>query len=63
MTDHVTIQCTMTAAEAWDLAQFLKRIGFSDFRSKSQDDAEAYGMQGAAIQVANALRDAGYAPR
>jgi hypothetical protein len=63
MTDHVTIQCTMTAAEAWSLAQFLKRVGFSEFRALAKDDAEAYDMQTAGIQVANALRDAGYAPR
>ena len=63
MTDHVTIQCTMTDAEAWSLAQFLKRVGFSEFRALATADAEAYDMQTAGIQVAKALRDAGYAPR
>ena len=63
MTDHVTIQCTMTDGEASSLAQFFKRVGFSDFRTLAKDDAEAYDMQTAGIQVANALRGAGYTPR
>jgi hypothetical protein len=53
----------MTEAEAWELAQFLKRAGFSDFRSKTRTDDEAYTMQSAAEKVADALRDVGYAPR
>jgi hypothetical protein len=53
----------MSDAEAWEFAQFLKRVGFSDFRSKARTDAEAYDMQSAGNRVADALRDAGYAPR
>jgi hypothetical protein len=37
-------------------------MGFSDFRSKATDDAEAYAIQAAANQIADALREAGYAP-
>jgi len=33
------------------------------FPKQSYDDAEAYTMQDAANQVADALRKAGYAPR
>jgi hypothetical protein len=57
------LDCELTDDQARDLAQFLKRMGFSDFRSKATDDAEAYGMQAASNQVADALREAGYAPR
>jgi len=50
-------------AQAWTLAQFLKRVGFSDFRVNAQDDDEAYAMRDAADLVRVALRDAGFAPR
>jgi hypothetical protein len=53
----------LTDSQAGHLAQFLKRLGFSDFRSKATDDAEAYAKQDAANQVADALREAGYSPR
>ena len=44
MTDQqktVSLAVELTDAEAWNLAQFLKRVGFSDFRSNAQDEAEA----------------------
>lgn len=53
----------LTDAEAWNLAQFLKRVRFSDFRANAQDDAEAYAMRDAAERVRHALTEAGYAPR
>jgi hypothetical protein len=53
----------MPEAEAWELAQFLKRASFSDFRAKAQTDDEARTMQSAAEKIADALRDVGYAPR
>lgn len=59
----VSLAVELTDAEAWNLAQFLKRIGFSDFRSNAQDAEEAYAMRDAADRVAVALREAGYAPR
>jgi hypothetical protein len=66
MTDQtktVSLALELTDAEAWNLAQFLKRVGFADFRSNAQDEAEAYAMRDAADRVAVALREAGYAPR
>ena len=50
----VSLTVDLTDAEALHLAQFLKRVTFSDFRSNAQDDDEAYAMRDA---------DAGYAPR
>ena len=41
----VTLNVELTDAEAWNLAQFLKRVGFSDFRTNAQDDQEAYAMR------------------
>ena len=59
----VRLVVELTDAQAWHLAQFLKRVGFTDFRSNAQDDDEAYAMDEAADLVAVALADAGYAPR
>lgn len=59
----VQLACMLTDAEAWNLAQFLKRVGFSDFRTNAQDDDEAYAMRNAADRVAIALKEVGYAPR
>jgi hypothetical protein len=60
---EVHVSCFLNDGEAWNLAQFFKRVGFSDFRTNAQDDAEAYGMRDAADRMARALKDAGYAPR
>jgi hypothetical protein len=60
---RVTVTVDMTEDEAWNLAQFLKRVGFSDFRNCAQGQEEAYAMRDAADRVAVALREAGYSPR
>ena len=59
----VNLSACLTDEQAWNLAQFLKRAGFSDFRSNAQDEAEAYAMRDAAEIVRRALANAGYAPR
>jgi hypothetical protein len=59
----VNLAVALTDTEAYDLAQFLKRVGFSEFRSNAVDEAEAYRMRDAAAKVARALADVGYAPR
>ncbi len=59
----VSVTVELTDAEARNLAQFLKRVGFSDFRGNAQDESEAYAMRDAADRVRVALADAGYAPR
>lgn len=62
-TKPLRLTVELTDAEAWHLAQFLKRAGFSDFRTNAQDDDEAYAMRDAADRVRVALAEAGYAPR
>ena len=47
----VSLAVKLTDVEAWNLAQFLKRVGFSDFRTSAQDEAEAYAMRDAADRV------------
>lgn len=59
----ISLTLELTDTEAWNLAQFLKRVGLSDFRSNAQDDAEAYAMRDAAERLRMALATAGYAPR
>ncbi|ADP02388.1 gp43 [Burkholderia phage KS14] len=53
----------MSEAEAVALAQLCKRITFSDLRSCSVDNDEAYVMRDAVAKLQAALRSAGYAPR
>lgn len=52
---------TPLAAEA--LAQFVKRIGWSDARALAVDDDEAYAMMDGIAALQRALAEAGYAPR
>jgi hypothetical protein len=53
----------LTDAQAWDLAQFFKRVCFSDYRSCPTSEAEAYLMRDAGELVRRALAEQGYAPR
>jgi hypothetical protein len=66
MTDNPTEICLMVQffdQEAWDLAQFLKRVGFAEFRSNAVDDDAAYRMQAAVEKIRRSLVAIGYAPR
>ena len=45
------------------LAQFVKRVGFSDMRSNAVDDQEAYLIRDAVEKVRIGLAKAGFAPR
>ncbi len=38
----VEVQVLLSETEAWDLAQFLKRVGFDQFFVNAQDEDEAY---------------------
>lgn len=57
----LTINLTDDQAEAY--AEFLKRVGFSDYRSLSVDHEEAYLMVSAGEAVRAGLRQAGFEPR
>lgn len=48
---------------AMALAQFVKRVGYSDYVSLAIDKQEAYEMVDAGEKVRKALADKGFAPR
>jgi hypothetical protein len=57
----VTVQ--LSDAEAWEFAQFLKRVGLSDYRSLAEGMGEAAAMLRAGEKIKSALAAVGYAPR
>jgi hypothetical protein len=59
----VEITVTLTEAQAWQFAQFLKRACFSDYRGHATSEAEAYQMIDAGEHIRRALAEQGYAPR
>jgi hypothetical protein len=59
----VEFQVTLTEAQAWEFAQFLKRVCFSDYRDHATNDDEAYQMVNAGERIRDALAQVGYAPR
>jgi len=62
-TSPVRLEVELTDDQAWNLAQFVKRVGFADVRTNAVDQDEAYAMLEAIDVLAKALRAAGYAPR
>jgi hypothetical protein len=48
---------------AWAFAEFLKRAGYSDYRSLAVSDQEAYAMREAGEKLREALAEKGIAPR
>ncbi|MFZ6732496.1 DUF7706 family protein [Undibacterium sp. Ji42W] len=59
----VKITSYMNDDQALALAQFLKRVKFSEFKQLAANIDEAYLMQEGALKVADALADNGFAPR
>jgi len=59
----VTFTVTINEELAQALAQFVKRVGFAEFRQNAVDDVEAYTMRDAVDQVRQSLQEVGYAPR
>lgn len=61
--EPITLQVELPDELAWALAQFLKRLAFSDCRQLAVSKEEAYQMIHATEAVRAALARAGYAPR
>lgn len=58
-----TIHLELNDAQAWALAELVKRIGWTELRQNAVDDAEAYEMRDAVELLARSLADAGVSPR
>ena len=57
------IELHLVEAQALALAQFVKRVGWSEFRANAADDEEAYEIRAAIDALQKALADAGFSPR
>jgi hypothetical protein len=57
------ITVILSSEQAWAYAQFLKRVGVSDYARLARDVDEAYEMLDAGEAIREALRQAGYEPR
>ncbi|WP_305910582.1 hypothetical protein Q9L42_020720 (plasmid) [Methylomarinum sp. Ch1-1] len=61
--DSVKIDLELPEDQALALAQFVKRVGWAEFRQNAVDDKEAYLISDAVAKLQRAIADAGYAPR
>ncbi len=60
---EICLSVSLSEQEAWDLARFLKRTGFADFRSQAVDDEEAYRMMAVAKKLKSNLAAVSYFQR
>ena len=60
MTVQITVE--LTEQEALAYAQFLKRVGFYDYKQNAVDDNETYQMVYAGEKIRAALAEEGYSP-
>lgn len=60
---RVTVKVELTESQAMALAQFAKRVGFSEFTRSSVSDEEAYEMVAAMSRLREELAEVGYSPR
>ncbi|CAI1245997.1 Uncharacterised protein [Serratia ficaria] len=60
---EVTVTTELTKSQALALAQFVKRVTWSEMRACAIDDDETYEIRDAVYQLQKALAEAGFAPR
>ena len=63
MSDQVEVSMALEPAQALALAQFVKRVRWTEVRQNAVGDDEADLMMDAMRELAKALAEAGYAPR
>jgi hypothetical protein len=63
MEHGVIVHVELNAAQAWALAQLLKRIGWGECRALAEDEEQTRLMIAAIERVRAGLAEAGYAPR
>lgn len=59
----VDVHLLLTREQAWAVAEFCKRVGWTDIRQLSADDPEADGAQTGLMVLANELARVGFKPR
>ncbi len=59
----IIIKAEMTEEQAEALSQFLKRIGWNEYRELATNDEDAYNMRDAGEILRTSLANAGFAPR
>lgn len=59
----VTVTTELTDSLAITLAQFVKRLTWSEMRACAVDDDETWVMKDAIQTLQNSLADAGFSPR
>lgn len=57
------VKVELSADQAEALAQFCKRVSFSDLKSLASGESEAYDMLDAVDKLRAALAEVGYNPR
>jgi hypothetical protein len=63
MSKIITVPLAINEDEAWALAQFVKRVTWSEMRACAQDEAETELIRAGITSLQTALKDAGFAPR
>ena len=61
--EKIQVSFEVSEVEALALAQFVKRVGFSDWRNNAVDDTEAYQMKDAFYKLQEGLADSEFSPR
>lgn len=59
----VTVTTELTDSQAMALAQFVKRLTWSEMRACAVDDDETWVMKDAIQALQTSLADAGFSPR
>ena len=59
----VTVTTELTDSQAMALAQFVKRLTWSELRACAVDDDETWVMKDAIQSLQKSLTDAGFSPR
>lgn len=63
MSEIIHLQIDLTDNEAWDYAQFLKRVSYSDYVNNAADSKEAHRMVQVGEKIRKALAEQGVSPR
>ena len=63
MPNDKTVTVTLMHDDAWNLAVFLKRVGWDEIQANAKDNDEAAALRNAIERAQAALADAGVTPR